>query len=239
MPLLYTSEVSDSNPYQQGFIAFQKYIKGQSFSFRDYLYLGLDFFRSTAEGLIRYIPGPIGMLTRRAYYKLALGHLGSNVLIDVGVFLIGCKNISIKDYTWIDTNVRLEAMLGRIEIGSRVHVASNVIIGARESVIIGDFAAVAAGAKIYANSEVPLPGLHMSGPMVPEEHKSFRSKRIELGKDSVVGANAVLLPGANLGEGSIVGALSFLSKTVPDWEIWAGAPAKKIADRPNTKFTFN
>jgi acetyltransferase-like isoleucine patch superfamily enzyme len=231
--------VSHPNPYHQGYIAFQKYIKGEKFGLSDYLFLGIDFFRSTTEGLIRYIPGPIGMLIRRAYYKVALEHLGSNVLIDVGVFLIGSKNISIKDYTWIDTNVRLEAMLGRIEIGSRVHVAANVIIGARESVIIGDFAAIAAGAKIYANSEVPLPGLHMSGPMVPEEHKSFRSKKIVLGKDSLVGANAVLLPGANLGEGSIVGALSLLNKTVPDWEIWTGTPAKKVADRPNQKFLFN
>jgi galactoside O-acetyltransferase len=231
--------VRRSNPYQQSYIAFQKYIQGQSFSLRDYLFLGKDFFPSSIEGLIRYIPGPLGMLIRRVYYKFALAHLGSNVLIDVGVFLIGSKNISIGDYTWIDTNVRLEAMLGRIEIGSRVHVAANVIIGARESVIIGDFAAIAAGAKIYANSEVPLPGLHMSGPMIPEQHKSFRSRRIELGKDSVVGANAVLLPGANLGEGSIIGALSLLNKSVPDWEIWAGTPAKKVADRPNQPFAFN
>ena len=49
----------------------------------------------------------------------------------------------------------------------------------------------------------------------------------------------MLLPGANLGEGSIVGALSLLNKTVPDWEIWTGAPAKKVADRPNQKFLFN
>lgn len=229
----------NSNPYKQNYIAFQKYIQGQGLNFKDFISLGKDFFSSSVEGLIRYIPGPFGMLIRRAYYKMRLAHLGSNVLIDVGVFLIGGKNISIKDFTWIDTNVRLEAMLGRIEIGSRVHVAANVIIGARESVIVGDFAAIAAGAKIYANSEVPMPGLHMSGPMVPEQHKSFHSARINLGKDSVVGANSVLLPGANLGEGSILGALSFLNKDVPAWEIWAGAPAKKISERPNQEFTFN
>jgi acetyltransferase-like isoleucine patch superfamily enzyme len=227
------------NPYHRNYVAFQKYIQGQSFNLKDYFFLGKDFLTSTIEGLIRYIPGPFGMLIRRFYYRFTLAHLGSHVLIDVGVFLIGSKNISIKDYTWIDTNVRLEAMLGRIEIGSRVHIAANVIVGSRESVIIGDFAAIAAGAKIYSNSEVPLPGLHMSGPMVPEKHKSFESKPIELGKDSVVGANAVLLPGANLGEGSILGALSFLNKTVPNWEIWAGAPARRIAVRPEEPFTFN
>jgi galactoside O-acetyltransferase len=231
--------MNNSNPYQRQYIAFQKYLIGQRFGLKDYIFFLGDFCSSMVEGFIRYIPGPFGMLMRRFYYKIALDYLGKNVLIDVGVFLYGTKNISIKDYTWIDTNVRLEANLGRIEIGSRVHVAANVIIGAREPVIIGDFAAIAAGAKIYANSEVPLPGLHMSGPMIPEEHKSFKSKSITLGKDSVVGANAVLLPGANLGEGSIVGALSLLNKSVPDWEIWTGAPAKKAADRPNQGFMFN
>jgi acetyltransferase-like isoleucine patch superfamily enzyme len=225
--------------YKHQFSAFQKYLIGERFNSRELITLALDLPFAFFEEFIRNIPGPVGFLVRRMYYKKRLASLGNNSIIDVGVYFFGPKNISIKDYTWIDTNVRLEAMLGRIEIGSRVHVAANVIIGARESVIVGDFAAIAAGAKIYANSEVPLPGLHMSGPMVPEEHKSFRSKRIELGKDSVVGTNAVLLPGANLGEGSIVGALSFLSQTVPDWEIWAGAPAKKIAERPNVPFTFN
>jgi acetyltransferase-like isoleucine patch superfamily enzyme len=234
----YTSGVTKKNIYTRQFSAFQKYLIGERPNFLELLTLLSSLFFETCEGFLRYFPGTAGMLLRRGYYKLRLNSLGTNVLIDTGVFLIGPKNISIGNYTWIDTNVRLESMLGKITIGSRVHIAPNVIIGARESVVIGDFAGIAAGAKVYASSVVPLPGLHMSGPMVPEEHKGFKSKQITLGKDSLVGANAVLLPGANLGEGSIVGALSLLSKTIPDWEIWSGCPAQKVGDRPDTAFSF-
>ena len=231
--------MTEENIYLRHYSAFQKYLIGERPNFRELLTLLNSLFFDVCEGFLRYFPGTVGMLLRRGYYKLRLKSLGTNVLIDTGVFLIGPKNISIGNYTWIDTNVRLESVLGKITIGSRVHIAPNVIVGAREPVVIGDFAAIAAGAKIYANSAVPLPGLHMSGPMVPEKHKGFKSKQIVLGKDSLVGANAVLLPGANLGEGSIVGALSLLSKTIPDWEIWSGCPAQKIGERPDKDFLFD
>ena len=75
----------------------------------------------------------------------------------------------------------------------------------------------------------------MSGPMIPEKDKSFRSKPITIGKDAVVGTNSVLLPGANLQEGSILGALSLLNRTIPSWEIWIGNPAIKIGMREEVK----
>jgi acetyltransferase-like isoleucine patch superfamily enzyme len=125
----------------------------------------------------------------------------------------------------------LEALIGEIRIGKRVHVASQVIIGAREPVVIGDYAAIAAGSKIYSNSEVPKDGLHMSGPMIPESMKAFSSREILIGKDALVGCNSVLLPGASLQEGAILGAQSLLKEVIPAWEIWGGVPARKIGER--------
>ena len=71
----------------------------------------------------------------------------------------------------------------------------------------------------------------MSGPMVPESIKAFKSKPITVGRDSFIGANSVLIPGAILETGAVLGALSFLNKPIPPWEIWFGAPAKKISNR--------
>lgn len=227
------------DPYQYHYSAFQKYLVNKKLGFREYVTLILSIFPEFAEGMLRYLPGTLGMLLRRAYYKIRLAKMGKNVLIGTGVHFIGPKNINIGNFTWIDSDVKLEAILGKISIGSRVHIASYVVIGARAAVTIEDFSAVASGAKIYANSEVPLPGLHMSGPMVPENFKGFKSRPIHLGKDSLVGTNSVLLPGANLGEGSIVGALSFLNKSIPAWEIWSGNPAKKVGTRPDMDFYFN
>ena len=39
------------------------------------------------------------------------------------------------------------------------------------------------------------------------------------------------MPGCNIGEGAIVGALSFVNKSLDPWMIYAGAPARSIRSR--------
>jgi len=217
--------------YKIEYQAFAKYIKGESIPIGHFLVLVVQSLVALLEMCLRYIPGGFGYKLRYFYYKMTLKYLGKNTLIDVGVFLIGPKNISIGDYVWIDSGVRIEAMLGEIKIGKRVHIAPYVIIGAREPVIIGDYASVGAGAKIYANSEYPHGGKRMSGPMIPEEDKAFHTKRITLGKDSCVGTGAVLLPGAEIGEGAVVGANTVVTKKVEPYTIVAGASARILGKR--------
>jgi galactoside O-acetyltransferase len=183
------------------------------------------------EGLLRYIPGGLGYKLRYYYYKPLLRHLGRNVLLDVGVYLGGAANISIGDFTWIDSYCRIDAYLGEVTIGKRVHIASFSIIGARAPVVIEDFVGISAAVKIYSNSEYPANGKRISGPMIPEEYKSFKSEAVLLRKDSFVGANSVLLPGTELGEGCVVGANSVVSSKLEENAIYMGIPARKIGVR--------
>lgn len=217
--------------YEIEYQAFAKFIRGRSIPLASIVILILKSFLAIFEMCIRYIPGGIGYAIRYAYYKIMIKNMGKNVLIDVGVFLFGTKNISIGDYTWIDTGCRIEAMLGEITIGKRVHIAPNAIISAREPVIIHDYAGVGAGAKIYANSERPFGGLRMSGPMIPEIYKAFYSKRIVLEKDSCVGAGAVLLPGAYICEGAVVGANTVVKKKINPYNIVVGGSPRIIGIR--------
>jgi maltose O-acetyltransferase len=52
---------------------------------------------------------------------------------------------------------------------------------------------------------------------------------VRVGKRSFVGARAILLPGAEVGDGSILGAGSVLNSRIPPGEVWAGNPARRIA----------
>jgi putative colanic acid biosynthesis acetyltransferase WcaF len=57
------------------------------------------------------------------------------------------------------------------------------------------------------------------------------TKTITVGKNAFIGARAMILPGVSIGNQAIVGAMSVVSKDVPDHQIVAGNPAKKIGER--------
>ena len=223
--------IDKKKPYKLEYDAFQKFIKGKPFTFWEVLVLLSKSLLSLFEGLIRNIPGAIGFKLRYYYYKIICKKIGKNVLIDVGVILNGPANISIDDYTWIDSYCIINAMLGEVRVGKRIHISSFVIIGSREPVIIEDYVAIGASSKIYSNSQTVMPGKRMSGPMIPEEDKAFYTAPVYLRKDSFLGANVVVLPGVEIGEGAVVAANSLVTKSVSPWTIVIGVPAKKFMDR--------
>ena len=223
--------MNHSSHYDLEYSSFDRYIRGKHIPLQDLVVLFFKSLLTMLEMFIRYIPGGIGYKLRYWYYKLMLKELGKDTLIDVGVFFFGTKNISIGEYTWIDSGVRIEAMLGDVHIGKRVHIAPYAIIAAREPVEIQDYVGIGAGAKIYANSERPYGGKRMSGPMIPEEYKAYYSEKIILEKDCCVGTGAVLLPGAHIKKGAVVGANTVIKKVIEPYHIVAGSPPRTIRIR--------
>ena len=55
--------------------------------------------------------------------------------------------------------------------------------------------------------------------------------KIIIGKNSFIGARAMVLPGVEIGENAIIGAQSVVTKDVPANVIVAGNPARKIGVR--------
>ncbi len=60
---------------------------------------------------------------------------------------------------------------------------------------------------------------------------------VKIGDGCSVGRNTVIFPGCTIGEGSVVGAMSLLTKnrTIPPGQIWGGAPATYIRERAAKK----
>lgn len=59
---------------------------------------------------------------------------------------------------------------------------------------------------------------------------TFRLGRVEIGKRAMIGVRSVIRSGVKIGEGSQVGACSFVNKDVSDFELVGGVPARKIRD---------
>ena len=118
-------------------------------------------------------------------------------------------------------------------VGDYVHVSSHVsVIGGMDaSLTLHDFSHVSTGAKIVCSSDKML-GDGLVGPFIPEPYQDTRKTApVVFERFAGTGANAVILPGVTLAEGSIVGANSLVISSTEPWTIYAGTPAKPIKQR--------
>ena len=60
------------------------------------------------------------------------------------------------------------------------------------------------------------------------KNKEWKLLPTKVCKGATVGAGATLLPGITIGENSMIGAGSVVTKNVPANEVWVGNPAKCI-----------
>jgi acetyltransferase-like isoleucine patch superfamily enzyme len=80
------------------------------------------------------------------------------------------------------------------------------------------------GPNVYFYSAThPLDPLLRNGTQGPE-----LGKEIHVGEDCWIGGNVTILPGVTIGRGSVVGAGSVVTKSVPEFSVVAGNPAKVI-----------
>ena len=113
---------------------------------------------------------------------------------------------------------------GEVEIGDYATLVG-AIISTNSRVVIGDYAFLA-HEVVLADSSTALPGEEESKGC--ETDFSNRSAAIHVGKNSWIGARAVLISGAEIGEGAIVGAAAVINFKVPPYAVVAGNPAKVV-----------
>ena len=54
---------------------------------------------------------------------------------------------------------------------------------------------------------------------------------VTLEDDVWLGAGVAVMPAVRIGQGAVIGANSVVTRSVPPYEIWAGAPARRIGER--------
>ncbi|PSU95987.1 maltose acetyltransferase [Photobacterium leiognathi subsp. mandapamensis] len=97
-----------------------------------------------------------------------------------------------------------------------------VYISGHDKVFIDKFVSLSAGCKIITAYLEPN---ELETKSIKNIHKS---KPVSIGRNSQIGAGAIILPGVIIGKNTIIGAGSVVTKDVPDNTIFAGNPAKLI-----------
>jgi acetyltransferase-like isoleucine patch superfamily enzyme len=161
--------------------------------------------------------------------SLGFARLGEGVLVHPTVVIIGLENLSIGDQSRIDPFTVITAN-GPISIGRNVHIGSGSFMAGAGGIELGDFANLSQGVRIYSVTD-DFSGGAMIGPTLPKAYTAVRKAPVVLGRHGVLGSGATVLPGADIGEGSAVGAMSLVTRSLPPWGVYAGAPARLIRER--------
>ena len=110
-----------------------------------------------------------------------------------------------------------------IVIGDHAGI-SNTAIVALDRIEIENDVMIGAGCKIYDHD---FHSVHYEERMKTED-SDVKTKPVKIKMGAFVGAHSIILKGVTVGEKSVVGAGSVVTKSIPDNEIWAGNPAKFI-----------
>ena len=109
-----------------------------------------------------------------------------------------------------------------LEIGNGSGL-SNCAIVAKKHIKIGESVKIGTSVKIYDSDFHSKDSFERNfGADIPE------CKEIYIKNGAFIGGHSIILKGVTIGENSIVGAGSVVTKDIPDNEIWGGNPAKKI-----------
>lgn len=162
--------------------------------------------------------------------KIGFKSVGDNVLISKKVSLYGVNNISIGSNVRIDDFCLLTGGKGGIKIGSYIHIAAFCYISGQGGVEIKDYCNISSRNAIYSSSD-DYSGAYMTNPMIPSKYTNVIRDKIILQKHVIIGTGSTILPGVEIGEGTAVGAMSLINKSIEPWGIFAGIPAKFIKPR--------
>jgi putative colanic acid biosynthesis acetyltransferase WcaF len=66
----------------------------------------------------------------------------------------------------------------------------------------------------------------------------LKPRPITVGDWAWIATGVMVLPGVQVGEAAVVGAGSVVATDVPAYEVWAGNPARRVADRARVAFTY-
>ena len=160
--------------------------------------------------------------------------IGSNVQIAFPFCGYGLENISIGDNFLSGERLKLRTFgewegvkyTPQIKIGNNVNIQTDCHISAINSVVIGDNVLIASFVYIsdHSHGTCDYSELFIS----PIKRRLYSKGDDSIGKNVWIGEKATILPGVTIGEGSIIGANSVVTKNIPPYSIACGIPAKVI-----------
>lgn len=166
--------------------------------------------------------------TEEELKTIGFKHIGGGTLISRKASIYGAENISIGHHVRIDDFCILS---GTIEIGNYVHIAAGAMLfGGEAGIRLQDYVGISSRSAVYAASD-DYSGRFLTNPTVPEKYRHIISKSVCMDKHVLIGTGCTVLPGVMIGEGTSVGSMSLVNKSLDAWGIYVGIPCRRIKGR--------
>lgn len=96
--------------------------------------------------------------------------------------------------------------------------ASRIDIG--EDTILGPYVHINCTNHVFARRDLPI------------IRQGYQQADIAIGRDVWIGAHCVILSGARIGDGAVIGANSVVRGEIPAYSVAVGSPARVVKERP-------
>jgi acetyltransferase-like isoleucine patch superfamily enzyme len=164
------------------------------------------------------------------------------ILVDKGARLIIGDNVEFRRSVEIRVHgtatVIIESNV-RIDRGVRILAANNAVIKIGSGTRIGLYTVLNGGDSITLGNKVLISGFvylqtSMHGFANKEQSvqdQGYDHAPVVLDNDVWLGTHVVIMPGCTLGKGVVVGSNAVVTKSVSEYNVVAGIPAKSIKER--------
>jgi lipopolysaccharide O-acetyltransferase len=116
----------------------------------------------------------------------------------------------------------------RIDIGHHVQLNDNVHIAAVDRVQIGNHVLIASKVFISDHNHGAYSGAGQQSPLVPPAERVLDARPVSIEDNVWIGEFVSVLPGVRIGQGSVIGTMSVVTRDIPPFSIAVGSPARVI-----------
>lgn len=201
-------------------------------------------------GFLGPLPGALGLILRGVFFKNLLGKVGSNVVFGRNITLRHPRKIHLGNNVVIDDYVVLDAKgennkgifigdnvtIGRYSIMSckngDLNIGDNVIIGSSSYIQSGKTVSIGKNVGIGAYCFIIGGGEHeISRTDIPALAQGLIVKDITIEDNAMIGTGSKIKGGVTIGRDAFIGAGAMVTKSIPEFSVAVGVPAKVIRKR--------
>lgn len=162
-------------------------------------------------------------------HKLRVGknvYIGAYSYIDClssGGVALG-NNVTIREGCWLQMISHYDKPGTQLTVGNNVYIGPRSVLGAGAPITIGDRCAFGANVSLVAENHV----FSGEGEIIEQ---GVSRKGISIGRDVWMGNNVTVLDGVSVGDSSVIGAGTVLTRSVPARSVVVGVPGRVVKTR--------